>query len=132
MHDLLTDRELNEHILELKDNIDGYGEQNQHKLVFFNAYCFYDHIIQIHPVDTLMDTLEPYIPLSLSPEALELFIHSAQPETFSDECADVFLLKARVDFLDSLQKANTPESWSHLVGVCGAIRDVKEQLLLLR
>jgi hypothetical protein len=132
MNDLLTERELNENIMELKDNIDEYGEYNQYKLVFFNAYCFYDHIIQIPPVSELLDALEPYIPLSLNPAALELFIHSVQPETFTDECADVFLLKARVDFIHSLQKANTPERWSHLVGVCGAIRDVKEQLLLLR
>jgi hypothetical protein len=127
---LLTDRQLHEHILALKDNLDDYDQDHSHKLAFFNAYSFYDHVTRQPVVAHLLNAIEPYIPISLNPSALEMFIHAAGDCGQTEDYADLFMIKARVDFMDSLQKANTPEEWSRLVGICGAIRDVKETLYM--
>jgi hypothetical protein len=127
---LLSDGQLQEHIMSLKDNIDDF-DQGYRKLVFFNPFSFYDHVIRYPMVNGLLDTIEPYIPLSLGAESLELFLYAANQPEPAENYADYCMLKARVDFVDSLQKANTPERWARLCGICGAIRDIKEQLLLL-
>ena len=131
MPSLLTESQLEDNILTLKDNIDAFEQDNQYSLAFFNAWCFYDHITRMPSINGLLDTIEPYIPLNLDTGALDAFIQTAQEQERMEGCADAFMLKARVDFVDSLQKANTPERWSRLVGICGAIRDIKEQLWLL-
>ena len=124
---LLTDNQLQEHIMTLKDNIDGFDSG----VVFFNAYSLYSHITRLPGLNGLLDELEPYIPLSLNAESLDMFVYAAQKQERMEDCADYFMLKARVDFVNSVQKCDTPERWAQLLSVCGAIRDIKEQLMML-
>jgi hypothetical protein len=131
MPSLLTEIQLQENIISLKDSLDEFDHASGRKLFFFSSFCFYDHFCRFPSVNGLLDRVEPYIPLSLGAESMEMFIHAAGQESEMETYADYFMLKARVDFVESLQNANTPERWARLLSICGAIRDIKEQLLLL-
>jgi hypothetical protein len=123
----ISDNQLRENILTLKDSIDDFDGSHQ-KLIFFDAFSFYEHFCQHPTVRRLLDAIEPFIPLSLCADSMQDFIESASDQNRMEACADFFMLKARVDFVDSLQKANTPDRWARLVDICGTIRDIKEQL----
>jgi hypothetical protein len=127
---LLTDDQLQSHILSLKDRLDDFCLQNR-KVVFFDALSLYDHMKRQPRVTEILDEIEPYIPMSLGEESMQLFLQAAYETEANETAPDSFLHKARSEFVKSLCDAETPDAWARLLSICGAIRDIKEQLIHL-
>lgn len=77
--------------------------------------------------------IEPYIPLTLENENMDLFMTSLfLPEDEQMEIQQYFAGKAKSDFITSVQQAKNDEQWNFLLSVCESIRSIKEAQPVLK
>jgi len=127
----ITEQELNTSLARLKRSINGICSQLPKNIVFFNAVSFYFHIKDLPcygrlSIDELINRIEPYIPIRLTQEMFDMFLDNILAAKNGEELNLELMIKAKGDFVYSVQEANTPEEWAVIVNTCESIRQVKE------
>lgn len=116
----------------LKESIQHYDYQSISNVIFFNSdsfYCFIrdDTCENGQTVEEILLLVEPYIPLTLTDENLDLFVSSFfLPEAEQTGIQQSFARKAKSDFIASIQRSKKNEQWDFLLSVCESIRSIRE------
>jgi len=100
---------------------------------FINIESFYYYMRLAYPqkyneMAALMDIMEPFIPLIISPRNLEEVIF-AYEQGNSHELAQLeadFLSRSKFIFMNSVMTADQ-EDWGNIVAICRRIREIKLQ-----
>jgi len=127
----ITDKELGAYLTWLKKAVNSIGSQLPKNIVFFNAISFYFHIKDMPcrgrlTIDELLDRIEPYIPIRLTQEMFDMFLDNILAAKNGDDLNMELMIKAKGDFVFSVQEANSPEAWAVIVNTCESIRAMKE------
>ena len=147
----LTRLQMKQCIITLKTTLDAFDLRCGRKILFISDGSFFDHVrafplvrsaFGLQTLDELLDVMEPYLPLTLTDENFELFVHAAKlagsdrsrpvltGEAGYDPARvpDCFSRKARVDFIALARRADAPEHWEWIFNLCNTIREIKEEL----
>jgi len=110
-----------------------FKNQMPEYISFINIESFYYYMRLAYPqkykeMTGLMDILEPYIPLIISPRNLEEVV-DAYEQGNSLELAKLeadFLGRSKFIFMNSVMTADQ-EDWGNIVAICRRIREIKLQ-----
>jgi hypothetical protein len=134
MKELLSDMDLVSSLENIKEEVQGMECLNDGKVIFLNLDSFYSYIDDmsfIHrgrgsSLKHYLTRIEPYIPISVSEKYIELFMAAAnRKDSVFTEDINKFLDKViKINFINQIYQARTPETWAELLKICRAIRDM--------
>jgi hypothetical protein len=100
---------------------------------FINIESFYYYMRLAYPqkykeLTALMDILEPYIPLIISPRNLEEVVFAYEQGNLQElaKLEANFLGRSKFIFMNSVMTANQ-EDWENIMAICRRIREIKLQ-----
>jgi hypothetical protein len=103
-------------------------------IIFFNAVSFYFYIKDFacngkQTIEGAINRIEPYIPLKLTEDTLELFLDNMLEVESNQEVNIDLMTRVKGDFVYSIQTADSPERWGEILDTCESIRHMKESKL---
>ena len=130
---IISDRSLLCFMEDLRQLLVYFKNQMPEYISFINIESFYYYMRLAYPqkykeMTGLMDILEPYIPLIISPRNLEEVV-DAYEQGNSLELAKLeadFLGRSKFIFMNSVMTADQ-EDWDNIVAICRRIREIKLQ-----
>lgn len=137
MKEILTDMDLVSCLENIKEEIQGLELLNNGQVVFLNLDSFYTYLDDISfikygrgsDLKHRLSIIEPFIPMTVSEKHLELFMNAAEKKDNSViNDLDNFLNKLiKINFLNSIYKARTPQEWEDILQICRTMRDFYEE-----
>ena len=110
-----------------------FKEQMPEYIHFINIESFYYYMRLAYPkkykeLAALVDIIEPYIPLIISPRNLEEVIFAYEQGNSHDlaQLEADFLNRSKFIFMNSVMTAQQPD-WENIVAICRKIREIKLQ-----
>jgi len=130
---IISDRSLICFMEDLRQLLVYFKNQMPEYIYFINVESFYYYMRAAYPqkfkeLAALMDIIEPFIPLVISPQNLEEVIF-AYEEGNSQELAhleEIFLDRSKFIFMNSVM-AGCDTDWENIVAICRRIREIKLQ-----
>ena len=130
---IISDRSMICFMEDLRQLLVYFKNQMPEYISFINIESFYYYMRLAYPqkykeLAALMDILEPFIPLIISPRNLEEVIF-AYEQGNSHELAKLeadFLNRSKFIFMNSVMTADE-EDWGNIVSICRRIREIKLQ-----
>ena len=130
---IISDRSLICFMEDLRRLLVFFRNQMPEYISFINIESFYYYMRLAYTqkykeLTGLMDILEPYIPLIISPRNLEEVVF-AYEQGNSHELAKLeadFLNRSKFIFMNSVMTADQ-EDWENIVAICRRIREIKLQ-----
>ena len=130
---IISDRSLVCFMEDLRQLLVFFKNQMPDFISFINIESFYYYMRLAYPqkykeLSGLMDIIEPYIPLIISPHNLEEVIFAYENGN-SQELAKLeadFLGRSKFIFMNSVMTADQ-EDWGNIVAICRRIREIKLQ-----
>lgn len=128
----ITEEELLNNLELLKDILQNFDYDKIKNIVFLDVESFYLFMNQYaqnssnKTIETIMEEIEPCIPISLciDSEILDIFLNasvSKNEEDFKRLEMD-FYKRARMDFLNTVKNATGEEDWKNIISTCVLIR----------
>ena len=128
---IISDRSLLCFMEDLRQLLVYFKNQMPEYISFINIESFYYYMRLAYPqkykeMTGLMDILEPYIPLIISPRNLEEVIDAyEQGNSLELEKLEAnFLGRSKFIFMNSVMTADQ-EDWGNIVTICRRIREIK-------
>lgn len=127
----LTENELTSYLEVLKNILQNFDYSSIPNIIFLNMESFYSYIDNYcsnnsKTIKEIMSAIEPCIPLTLCVDdsTLELFIQASTSYSQEDikKMEELFYKRARIDFMDTIRKANTKDKWDFILQTCQNLR----------
>lgn len=127
-------------LLDIRVILDRQDAETLKKVIFLDLEGFYSFVEKKRGLlksgsgknfKELIETIEPFIPLVLSDDNLELYLLTAL-EQDSGELAQLerkFVLDSKIKFIKNLLSARSEEEWENIFRICRTIREYKERAL---
>ena len=134
MDHFISERELTDYLNLLKDSIQEFDYSCLNNVIFFNFQSFYRFTSTIpcgnHTVSEVLDIVSRYIPLALSPQALNAFLCSCEnyQDLETDAVIDKFQMISKVDFFQLVRQCQKDSDWQRILSACKAIRENIERI----
>lgn len=128
--EILSEKELKNKLLILKNILKPYNKKNFHNVRFINIDTFYSYINNLNNkniyIEDLIKTLEIYIPFK-SCEDTEIFYlfetaFSCYDKEYIKFLKNFLYKKSIINFLNLLSKANTQKEFLEIFKACNNIR----------
>ncbi|MDR2903487.1 MAG: hypothetical protein LBU77_03150 [Clostridiales bacterium] len=137
MKALLSDEDLVSCLENIREEIQGIESLNDGKVIFLNLDSFYAYIDDVSFIKRGSNSgikhhlalIEPYIPITVSEKYIELFMTAAsKKDTVFGEDINIFLEKViKINFINQIHQARTPDAWAELIKICCAVRDMYDE-----
>lgn len=137
MKEILSDMDLVSCLENIREEIQDLEFLNNGQVIFLNLDSFYAYIDDISLIKCgrgsdlkhRFSIIEPYIPMTVSEKHLELFMNAAAKKDNSIiNDLDKFLDKViKINFLNLIYQARTPQAWEDILQVCRTMRDFCEE-----
>lgn len=127
----LNAKELTARLEALKQSIQNFDYNCLRNVIFMNVtslYCFLSSLPcgkwKNTTIDTILNEIECYIPMGLSPSSMALFIEAAEESEAEDieEIRKIFLCHCKLDFLNLIRKSNEQSAWQEIISTCQSLR----------
>ena len=132
---IISDKSLCCFLEDLRGSLDFYKKNASHHVVHLNIDGFYWYFGMINPVlcagtQELMETVEPFIPVIVSEENLDLLVFAYENEELArlEELEADFLRHSKLKFINSILAVNSYEEWDRIRNICRTIRSYKSRL----
>lgn len=130
---IISDRSLVCFMEDLRQLLVYFKNQMPEYVNFINIESFYYYMRLAYPqkykeLTALMDILEPYIPLIISPRNLEEVVFAYEQGNLQElaKLEANFLGRSKFIFMNSVMTANQ-EDWENIMAICRRIREIKLQ-----
>lgn len=131
MKTILTQDELLERLLVLKDTLQNFDFSILHNTIFINSSSFYSYLSNLTcggernlTLGELLQEIECCIPFALTDNSFEIFITAAN-ETTEEKMEALrkgFIEGCKMDFLYLILDADSTEKWQNIVQMCEKLR----------
>jgi len=130
---IISDRTLVCFMEDLRQLLVYFKNQMPEHIYFINVESFYFYMRVAYPqkfkqLAALMDIIEPFIPLVISPQNLEEVIYAYEEGDSKGlaQLEEIFLDRSKFIFMNSIMTAQETD-WQHIVSICRRIREIKLQ-----
>jgi len=137
MDTILTEEELTNTLLDLKQALSIFKAPELHNITFINLNSLLRHAdvsagTSAAPHDNLTALLErisPYIPLAITGKNIEAFMAAAlqNDEQELRKLESAFVHDSKIKFINSAFTARTAAEWDEIFSICRTIRLYKEE-----
>jgi len=133
---IISDRSLVCFLHDLRLLLLRYKGQLPRYVHFINIDSFYFYMQMGYPAQCeeltgLMEIIEPYIPMIVSPQNLDDVVYAYEQGDL-DELASLeenYMGRSKFIFMNSVMAANN-EDWENILAICRKIREVKSQRMI--
>ena len=130
---IISDRSLVCFLSDLRGLLLYFKGQIPYNMFFISLDSFYFYMRLAFPrqsreLANLMEIIEPFVPLIISPQNLE-DVMAAYDNGQTEELAALEAMlaqRSRFVFVNSVMQANMPD-WENIIGICRQIRQLKER-----
>jgi len=129
---VLKETQLQENLERVRSSISNLQHYNISNIIFLNV----DSIINFIDMKTenagfreCLKEIEPYIPLAVSNQNLELFVEAAErgDDRTVESLENAFVKNSMTRFISEVYNAQTDEAWRNILETCGKIREYKNE-----
>lgn len=124
----MSENELISKLEILKNSLLDFKDYNKSNIIFINADAFYSYIDNFSDdviLSKILIDIEQYIPLSLCIDnnTLEIYIKACTTASPTElkKLEDKFYKKARLNFINKISNANTPQDWQDIINACSIL-----------
>lgn len=133
MEKILSRERLQEFLYKIRNTLCSYDYSVVGNVIFFNNDAVYEYLCEIKiedeemTVGAALEIIGPFIPISLTEDSFRFLIESAHSPERMEALEREFSDKNRMEFLQTLTKIASPVEWTNFLGLCEAIRELRER-----
>ena len=134
---VLSETELVDCLEEIRSEVSAIEFLYNGHVVFLNLDSFYNYLNDLTTMTTgepsrlrdLIRRVEPYIPMSVSESHMAMFVNAAinGSEDVLHNIENYFDKISKINFINSVFRAQDEDKWEELIGVCKTMREIKEE-----
>ena len=132
MYHTISSDKLKANLEALRKILDHFDTAKIGNVIFYNMESFYAFLkketYENTSVENIMDEIQPFIPISITEDNLELFLQASTANDMNEMSLleNRFENRTRIDFINTIKNVRNDSEWLGILRICETIRDYKE------